>query len=162
MVVPKEKRERILENVHALGHFGVEKTWRLLKVMHWWPRMYQDVKEQVRCCFICQKRKDPDPSTAQQKIVTAYLPDRPNQVLAWDIMGPVPVSSTSKRYILVMMDLWSHWVEVVPLEVTDALTLARTLWTSWLSRYGPPERLHSDQGRNITAAIIGLYAKLGT
>jgi hypothetical protein len=154
LVVPWEKREKIMETGHGLGHFGVTKTWQLLRVMYWWPRMYNDIREHVRCCFVCQKRKNPDPSTVQGKIVTAFLPERPSQVVAWDIMGPLQASASGKRYIVVMMDLFSHWVEVATLERTDALTLARVLWKRWISRYGPPEQLHSDKGRNITAAII--------
>lgn len=154
------ERETVIESSHALGHFGIEKTWQILRNLYWWPKMYNDVKNQVRCCLICQQRKPPEPTTSQGKLVSSFFVERPGQVVAWDIMGPIQASTSGKKYMLVMMDLFSHWVEVKALTQTDAHTLAKALWSRWISRYGPPEQLHSDKGRNITAAIIEQLCKV--
>ena len=48
-------------------------------------------------------------------------------MISWDIMGPLPLSSKGNKYILVITDLFSKWVEAFPLAVTDSETLAYVL-----------------------------------
>ena len=55
------------------------------------------------------------------------------------------------KYILVVMDVFSRWCDVAALPDTKADTLAATLWSRVISRYGLPIRMHSDQGPNLSA-----------
>jgi len=61
---------------------------------------------------------------------------------------------SGNRYILVIVDAFSRFAEAYPLKDTTAEVLAETLWREFLSRYGIPKRIHSDQGRNFTAAVL--------
>ena len=47
------------------------------------------------------------------------------------------------KYILVVTDLFSKWVEAFPLVKTDSLTLAKVLTDEIVCRYGVPEVMHS-------------------
>ena len=42
-------------------------------------------------------------------------------------MGPLPTSSKGKKYILVVTDIFSKWVEAFALKSTDTETLATVL-----------------------------------
>ena len=42
-------------------------------------------------------------------------------------MGPLPSSTRGCKYILVITDLFSKWVEAFPLAATDSETLASVL-----------------------------------
>ena len=42
-------------------------------------------------------------------------------------MGPLPLSSVGNRYIVVITDLFSEWVEAFPVKSTDTETLATFL-----------------------------------
>ena len=64
-------------------------------------------------------------------------------------MGPLPVSTHGFRYILVITDFFSKWVEAFPLVGTDSNTLAKILVDETVCRYGMPEIIHSDQGSNF-------------
>lgn len=60
-------------------------------------------------------------------------------------MGPLPTSSKGKKYILVVTDIFSKWVEAFSLRSTDTETLATVLVDEIVFRYGVPSSLHNDQ-----------------
>lgn len=69
-------------------------------------------------------------------------------------MGPLPTSSKGKKYILVVTDIFSKWVEAFALRSTDAESLATMLVDEVVCRYGVPSFIHSDQGANLTGEVI--------
>ena len=89
-------------------------------------------------------------------IKTAY----PFEKISWDIMGPLPLTSRGHQYILVVIDLFTKWVEVFPLVNTTAHTLATILMNEIVCCYGVPAYLHSDQCANLRSAVIQEFYKL--
>ena len=53
-------------------------------------------------------------------------------------MGPLPVTNKGNKYILVVTDVFSKWVEAFPLQITDGFTLTSTLMDEVICRYGVP------------------------
>ena len=56
-------------------------------------------------------------------------------------MGPLPTSSQGNKYILVVTDLFTKWVEAFPLKDTTATTLATTMLNEVICRYSVPSGL---------------------
>jgi transposase InsO family protein len=84
------------------------------------------------------------------------------QRLAVDILGPLPVTERGNKYLLVITDYFTKWVEVIPLRSQDAISVADALLNSVISRFGVPSELHSDQGRNFESAVLShLCTRLG-
>ena len=81
-------------------------------------------------------------------------------MISWDIMGPLPTSTKGNKYILVITDLFSKWVEAFPLIATDSETLASVLVDEVVCRYGVPRALHSDQGANLNSQVIVALCKV--
>ena len=63
-------------------------------------------------------------------------------------MGPLPTSSQDNKYVLVVADLSTKWVEAFPIKDTTTITLATILLNDSVCHYGAPTSLHSDQGVN--------------
>ena len=106
----------------------------------------------VKQCEQCQKRNHPQPNpVAPLGTITA---SRPFEKLSWDIMGPLPTSSQGNKYILVITDLFTKWVEAFPLKDTTATTLATIMLNEVVCRYGVPTSLHSDQGANLCSSVV--------
>ena len=75
-------------------------------------------------------------------------------------MGPLPVSERGNRYILVVSDLFTKWVEAFPISNTLSTTLATVLVDEVICRYGVPSYLHSDQGANLCSEVVSCLCKL--
>lgn len=56
--------------------------------------------------------------------------------------------------MLVVMDYFSKWPEVYPVPDQEATTVAEALVQNWISRFGVPLLIHSDQGRNFTSTVF--------
>ena len=52
------------------------------------------------------------------------------QVIATDILGPLPESAEKNRYILVAGDYFTHWMEAYAIPNQEATTVVKKLLTS--------------------------------
>ena len=120
--------------------------------------MQRDVRNWCRTCEACQTRKSaPKRNHAPlQTIKTGY----PMQVVAVDIMGPLPESKAGNRYVLVAGDYFTKWAEVYAIPNQEATTVAQKLTDEMFCRFSPPEQLHSDQGRQFESQVIHEICKL--
>ena len=78
----------------------------------------------------------------------------PFERVAVDLMGPFEVTSEGNQYIIVVQDYFTKWViaEALPDKTTQGV--ADVLLNRWITHYGCPERLHSDQGGEFTSHLI--------
>ena len=76
------------------------------------------------------------------------------QVVAVDILGPLPESESGNSYILVAGDYFTKWMEAYPIPKQEAITIAKVLVDEMFCRFSPPEQLHSDQGRQFESSIM--------
>ena len=51
----------------------------------------------------------------------------PMQILAVDILGPLPRSEAGNSYILVVGDYFTRWMEAYPIPNQEAATVAKVL-----------------------------------
>ena len=80
--------------------------------------------------------------------------------IAIDVLGPLPVSEDGNKYILIAMDYFTKWPEAYPLPNQEAVTVAKVLVEEFISRFGMPIELHSDQGRNFESRVFAELCSL--
>jgi len=75
----------------------------------------------------------------------------PFEKLQMDILGPFRSSVSRNRYLLVIVDCFTKWMESFPLKNVRASTIAEVFVNQVISRHGVPLEylLHTDQGRNF-------------
>ncbi|GFW01469.1 transposon Tf2-8 polyprotein [Trichonephila clavipes] len=93
----------------------------------------------------CQLREGEDTVSAQRF-----------KTLAIDLFGPLPESRDGKRWILIIEDCTTNWVELFALHNATAKECAITLIEEVLLRYGIPYRLISDNGTQFVSAVCYL------
>ena len=150
LVVPSRERKKVLLECHddpTAGHLGREKIFARVARYYYWPRYYQSVKEHVRTCLICQQCKveqRPPLGLMGRRII-----HKPWKVVAADITGPFIRSKAGFEYILVFQDLFTRWVECIPIRKANGKTIRKELKNRIVLRYGAPEVFLSDNGKEF-------------
>ena len=71
----------------------------------------------------------------------------PLERIGIDILGPLPKSCSGMRYVLVVVDYFTKWAEVYRMKNQEAETVAEKLVDGFITIFGVPRQIHTDQGR---------------
>ena len=151
-LIPESCRSTVLYQHHdsaSATHLGFEKTSARVRQVGYWVGMLQDIEKYCRECTICQCTKPPKPTHAP---LTTVPIGRPWEMVAVDVLE-VPVSQHNNRYLLVIQDYMTKWAEAIPIPNQTAGRITKEL-IKVFSRYGIPDILHSDQGKNFESTIL--------
>jgi hypothetical protein len=66
-----------------------------------------------------------------------------------DILGPFVESTKGNRYIAMMIDQFTEWLECYAIPNQGSEQVARSLVEGFIVRMGCPLQIHSDQGKNF-------------
>ena len=161
LVLPESLTAEVLNSLHsgvAGGHLGEEKTLERLRERFYWPGHTEDVRKWCQQCLQCAQRKTPAPKNKAK--LTSIHPGYPLQLVAMDILGPLPESPHKNSCVLVVSDYFTRWTEAYALPNQEAETVAHKLVDEFFFRFSVPEQLHSDQGRQFESAIIKEVSRL--
>ena len=152
---------KFLDHLHGGiggGHLGEEKTRAKLQERFYWPGQFLDVRNWCQSCSACTTRKTPAPKRRAPlgTIAAGY----PMQIVAVDILGPLPRTEKGNSYVLAATDYYTRWVEAYAIPDQGASTVAQKLVDELFCRFSPPEQLHSDQGRQFESDLVAEVCKL--
>ena len=155
IIIPRILKTDILKEMHdslLSGHLGIKKTYSKTMQRFYWFELKVDVDVYIKKCDICSSIKAP------AKHVRGPLGEMrcgsPWDRLSTDILGPLPISERGNKYIMVVTDYFSKWVEIFAIPDQQAETCANLLLNEVVARYGCSYDLHTDQGRNYTGQIF--------
>ena len=78
----------------------------------------------------------------------------PMERIAIDILGPLPESNAGNKCIMIVTDYFTRWTEAFALPNQEALTIARALVDEFISRFGLPRQIHTDQGTQFESKLF--------
>ena len=160
LVLPKDLRERALYEKHnepQAGHLGVDKTYARLATEYYWRGMFRDVVKYVKTCPECQKGKVEQ--LAPSGLMGRRIVEEPWTVVAADILGPFPRTSSGFKYILVMQDLFTKWVEFCPLRKATGPKIRNAFEELILMRWGTPQVMVTDNGTEFVNSALRELAR---
>ncbi|XP_045213107.2 protein NYNRIN-like [Mercenaria mercenaria] len=73
---------------------------------------------------------------------------------ALDIQGPYPTSNKGMKYILVVGDYFTKFLQAIPLKCLETKYVATKLVNKFISLLGTPLELFSDRGSNFESTIF--------
>lgn len=158
LVLPKCLQDRIMTQLHKQsGHQGIDRTVSLVRSRFYWTGMYADISEYCKSCDRCNAAKLPH---LRMRLPMSHLiATKPNEIVAMDFTL-LEKSSDGRENVLVVTDVFSKFSIAIPTRDQTAVTTAKVLVNEWFMKYGVPERIHSDQGRNFEGSLIAELCKM--
>lgn len=149
--VPSSLRKLVFTKLHNIAHPGTRSTKRLISRKYFWPKMSTQINEWSRECLKCQQSKVH--KHTKSPIVKIPIPNGRFQHIHLDIVGPLPPSHGYK-YLLTIIDRFTRWPEVYPLKDIMASTIVDTFVRNYVSRFGVPLDITTDQGGQFMSQIF--------
>jgi hypothetical protein len=160
-IVPEPHlRANLIRTTHLdTGHFGIKKTYSLLKPVYTWACMHEQVRFEVRACAACDRVK------ASFEVRDTVLKPLPIMGLSrfyrWgvDLCKMPHTSEDGNKYVVVMIEHFTKSVELVPIPEKSSLYTAAAL-KGVLTRFGAPAEVLTDQGEEFQGEFAVLLQKL--
>jgi hypothetical protein len=164
ILVPESLREKILIRFHDspfAGHLGVKKTTARIQRRFKWPFMVKEIREYVRKCELCAKRKVGGDNKSPLNPIPP--PEHVWQFMAMDILGPLtPSGPENHTYVLVMGEYLTRYITVASMPDSTAESIAKVFYRNIITRHGVPEMVLTEQGQNFLSKIMDcLYKQCG-
>ena len=153
LVIPYNMREEILTHCHDMklgGHLGRGNTLAKVKQSCFWYNMKLDCDVHVKTCAVCNRNKKG--LKCHRAPLGKYHAGAPIDRVHTDILGPITTSENGNRYVLMLVDQFTKWLECWPLPNQTA-EIVRVV-KGFISRFGCPLEIHSDQGSNFDSALF--------
>jgi len=151
------ERQGVLRNVHDdFGHFGVNATWKRLSSQFWWPNIYNNIREYVKTCHLCQIYSDSNPALPAGNVPADYL----FQQYSLDFVGPFNTSNQGNKYILVAVENFSNWPIAEATTTQNSTVVANFLYEKIFCQFGPFSSILTDNGSPFSNDIIDKFLSI--
>ena len=122
LVVPSALRQHVLQLLHS-GHPGIVRMKQKYNSAYFWPGGSKDIESFVANCHACSATGKNVKNTTVP--VTAIPPSSHHwQKAVIDITGPFATAPKHQRHVVVIIDYFSKYPEVL---LTDSVTSSRVL-----------------------------------
>lgn len=132
------------------GHAGFFKTLQRVSARFAWLGMRADVSRYVRCCPVCQRTK-----ARRQKpegLMSSQWATAPMEELSVDIIGPLPPTPRRHKYLLVVVDKFTKFIELFPLRSATSKQVVECM-VQVFCRHGTPVTISSDNGKAFVSNL---------
>ena len=145
LIVLHSQQQLVLTDLYAVAVGGYLEQFKILcglRARFYWPSHAADVRTFCHTCQVCSARKliTLPRWEGLQTISTRY----PMQIVATDILGPVPTTPAGNNYVLVAMDYFREGVKLILSPIRRLLQWLTSLSMTYFSSFTPPPLLNSQ------------------
>ena len=147
VVVLKLLIPTILKEMHdRFGHFGIGKTYSLIKRYYFWPKMIKHISQHIESCSLCRREK----LTADKyQLQTTEIPDQPFVKVGIDLIVDLDISHKGNKNILVVVDHLTGYPIAVPIPNKEASTVVDAFYEKVILEHSAPNIILSDNGKEF-------------
>ena len=145
-VVPKTLVNTVLKEMHDhFGHFGIGKTYSLIKRYYYWPKMIKHIQKHVDSCTLCRREKM---QADKYELQTTEIPNRAFGKVSIDLIVDLPVSHHGNKHILVMVDHLTSWPIATAIPDKEAITVANAIHRDLILQNGAQKFFYLTMAKN--------------
>ncbi|XP_067905094.1 protein NYNRIN-like [Heterodontus francisci] len=139
----------VIECVHFATHCGAQGTSDLLLATGWHPKIQMLAQNIINRCLICLQHNTGKGIPCEWG--KTPLPSSPFEMLQMDYIELERCQCY--KYVLVIIDVFSKWIEAYPTTDNKAATVVQVLMREIIPRYGIPAQLSSDNGPHFIGQV---------
>lgn len=138
-VLSKAQKDAVLKQMHDLnGHPSKDQTLALITQRYWWKGHRDEIIDYVKRCPACQFTAQPTTERSDGRTLTPTEVDRPFEMIALDLAGPLPETAAGNTYFIVAVDYYTGWTEVGALKSTASKGICDFIHREVNCRHGTP------------------------
>ena len=160
IVLPLNMFKFAMESLHVyMSHIGIKKTMQLASNHYHRPGLKRLISKYITACALCQNKRG---TKKHQKAEIQPIPPASDrfQIFSIDACGPFKLTQRRNKFIISVIDHFSRWVELIPVNNIKSDTVAEKILIHLIARFGVPQRLHSDNGSNFSSTLIQSICKV--
>ena len=157
LVVPAQERAAVTARAHddAVGHLGAAQTTEEVLRRFWWPGLRHDVRSYIESCLVCARNKGVRRLAHGNYRGVSY--SGPRLFYGCDVK-----KVGDAGYILLLVDLFSGYLILAPMQSRKAAEVAATVVASVFLVYGAARDIRCDDAREFTStSFVGHLQRWG-
>ena len=160
ILVPYTMITEVLRLFHEgpiTAHMAFDRMYALLRKRFYWDKMHNDIVNYCHACIKCNQFKT-NKQTSNGFLIP-IVTTKPFEIVAIDLIGPLHETEDGNKYVLVCVDLFTSWVEALPLKFITANEVLQAFFKLIVSRHGCPDNVLSDEGSQFTSHLFKIMCK---
>ena len=127
-----------------MGHFGINKTYKVVHEHFYWPSLMTDVERICNRCVVWKKAKS---KVKNQGLYSALpIPSHTWVDISMDFVLRLPKTKTGRDSIFVIVDRFSKMAHFIPCHKTDDVVhVAELFCRDVVQLHGMPRTVVSDR-----------------
>ncbi|XP_063942119.1 uncharacterized protein LOC135149915 [Daucus carota subsp. sativus] len=139
----REALREVHEGVCGQHLGGRALAHKVTRLGFYWPDMLKHAQDYVKRCDRCQRfapivRQPPE-------MLTSINTPIPFAMWGMDILGPFPLASAQRKFLLVAIDYFTKWIEAKPLAKITTKQVAQFVWENIICRVEKAQGSWADE-----------------